>query len=180
MRSIVTAVLLIAAAPLLAQDAGAPKRATLPDSVRSLYQSAQRNVTEAAEVMPEDQYSFKPTPEVRSFGEIIGHVANSQYFFCSSALGVPNPNKANLEGLKTKKELVDALKESNTFCDGAYAPSQSLDAPASLGKQQTTKGHALIFNLAHDNEHYGNLVTYLRLKGIVPPSTARAKAASSK
>ena len=174
MRSVITAAVLLAAAPLLAQEA--PKRATLPESLRSMYESVQRNVTEAAQAMPEEHYGFKPTPEVRSFGEIVGHVANAQYYFCSTALGVASPSKANFETLKTKKELVAALVESNAFCNTAYAES-AIDAPAKLGKQETTKGHALVFNISHDNEHYGNLVTYLRLKNIVPPSTARTAAA---
>ncbi len=174
-HSLTIAVLSLVAFSVAAQDA--PKRPTLSESVQSMYQGVKRNVTEAAEQMPDDQYGFKPSPDVRTFGEIVGHVANAQYNFCSVALGVPNPNKVNFETVKTKKELVEALKQSNTFCDGAYVPGaeSTLDAPESFNGRPVTKGYALILNVSHDNEHYGNLVTYLRVRGMVPPSTARNK-----
>ena len=182
---IALSIVVLVALSSLAQEAAKPepaKRQPLHESLQKMYDSVKRNLVEAAEVMPEDQYGFKPTPDVRSFGEIVGHVASSQYFFCSSALSLANPNKVDFEKLKTKKELVDALNQSNTYCDDSYksAAESTLDAPITFGGHPATKGYPLVYNIAHDNEHYGNLVTYLRLKGIVPPSTARAKAAAAK
>jgi len=147
---------------------------SLPEGMKSLYQSVRRNLVEAAELMPEANYTFKPTPDVRSFGEIVGHVASAQFNFCAAARGVTNPNTQDNEKLATKAQLVQALKDSAAFCDPAYdlAPA-ALMAPAIFSGMAITKGYALTYNIAHDNEHYGNIVTYLRLKGLVPPSSAR-------
>ena len=153
-----------------------PKMDTLAGGVTSLYRAIRANLIEAAELMPEADYAFAPSPDVRSFGQLVGHVANTQYNFCTPARGLANPNRANLETLKTKTELVAALRTSLEFCDPVYHALTDADmtAPATWGTMTITKGYALTYNVAHDNEHYGNMVTYLRLKGLVPPSTARA------
>jgi uncharacterized damage-inducible protein DinB len=159
-----------------AQAPAPPKMDTLSGGVTSLYRAIRANLIEAAELMPEADYTFAPSPDVRSFGQLVGHVANTQYNFCTPARGVANPNRANLENLKTKTELVAALKTSLEFCDAIYdtATDADMTAQALFGTTTITKGYALTYNVAHDNEHYGNMVTYLRLKGLVPPSTARA------
>jgi len=147
---------------------------SLPEGMKSLYQSVRRNLVDAAELMPEANYTFKPTPDVRSFGEIVGHVASAQFNFCAAARGMANPNHQDNEKLATKAALVQALKDSVAFCDPAYDLNTSeLMAPAIFSGVAITKGYALTYNIAHDNEHYGNIVTYLRLKGLVPPSSAR-------
>lgn len=169
--------LVVVTAPsLLAQQTGPPAMSTLSGGMRSLYQSIRRNVLEAAELMPEAEYTFRPTPEVRSFGQLVGHLANTHYNFCSAARGVTHPGKGDQEKLASKAQLVQALKDSITFCDAAYEgiTDAGLMAPATFGSAAITKGYALTYNIAHDNEHYGNMVTYLRLKGLVPPSTARS------
>lgn len=150
---------------------------TMAGGLAQLYRSIKVNVLEAAELMPEEHFAFKPAPDVRSYGELVGHVTNTHYNFCSAARGVPIPVKINHETLKTKAELVAALKASVEFCDAAYTDLTDAQvlAPAKFGQASITKGYALTFNIAHDNEHYGNMVTYLRLKGLVPPSTARAR-----
>ena len=172
----VLAIALGCTAPAGAQNA-APKLESLAEGMKSLYGSIRRNVMEAAELMPEAEYAFKPTPDVRSFGELVGHVTNTHYNFCTAARGVPSPSKLNHETLRTKAELVAALKASVTFCDAAYdgATDATIAAPAKFGAAVITVGYALTYNIAHDNEHYGNMVTYLRLKGLVPPSSARAR-----
>jgi uncharacterized damage-inducible protein DinB len=150
-----------------------PQLQELGASVTSLYRSIRKNLIGAAEKMPEEHYGFRPTPDVRSFGEIIGHVANTQYNFCVAALGGPSPNKENLEKKATKAELVKALNDALAYCDKAYdgLTDEGLHAAAKFGTSSITGGYALIFNIAHDNEHYGNLVTYMRMKGLVPPSS---------
>ena len=146
----------------------------LAGGMKSLYRSIRQNILEAAELMPEDKYAFKPSADVRTFGQLVGHVTNTHYNFCSAAREVPSPNKRNNETLTTKAELVAALKESLAFCDAAYELSDTdLIKPAKFGTAAITRGYALTYNIAHDNEHYGNIVTYLRLNGLVPPSTAR-------
>lgn len=142
-------------------------------SVTPLYEAVKGWLTKAADQMPEANYSFKPTPEVRSFGQIIGHVANSQYFFCSAVKGEANPSKADFEKTTAKADLVKALKDSFTYCDGAHQIND-MKATEEITLMGTMKGSrlwGLTFNTAHDFEHYGNVVTYLRLKGLVPPSS---------
>lgn len=152
-----------------------PSLSSFSGGLGSLYQSIRRNVVEAAERMPEEHFAFKPTPDVRSFGELVGHITNTHYNFCAPARGENRPATPNHETLATKAELVAALKASIEFCDRAYdhLDDQGLVAPATFGNTTVTRGYLLTYNIAHDNEHYGNMVTYFRLKGLVPPSTAR-------
>jgi uncharacterized damage-inducible protein DinB len=172
--------LLVAVAATLSTvsvTAQAPRMDSLADGVKSLYRSIRLNVVEAAELMPDAEYRFKPTPDVRSFGELIGHVTNTHYNFCTAARGISSPSKINHETLDTKAALVSALKASLEFCDAAYdeTTDANIGAAAKFGSAAITRGYALTYNIAHDNEHYGNLVTYLRLKGLVPPSSARRR-----
>jgi uncharacterized damage-inducible protein DinB len=131
----------------------------------------------SAEKMPEENYSFKPTDTVRSYGQIIGHVADSQYYFCSVATGEKNP-APKIEQTKTSKaDLTAALKESIAYCDKAFY--DMTDATGSqmvkLFDHDMPKLGVLTINNMHDMEHYGNLVTYMRMKGIVPPSSEQAQ-----
>lgn len=143
--------------------------------VRTVYNAVKGFVTQAAERMPEEHYSFAPTPEVRNFGQLIGHIANANYLFCAPVLGEPNGGRGNAEELTTKGELVEAVKASFAYCDRAYAipAAQAGDALQFFG-QQHTKLSVLAFNMGHDYEHYGNIVTYMRMKGLVPPSSQPA------
>jgi uncharacterized damage-inducible protein DinB len=109
---------------------------------------------------------------VRSLGQIIGHVANAQYFFCATALGEQGP-KDDIEKTRTSKaDLVAALKESTKYCGRAYQQTdRAVQQSVKLFGEQRTRLFTLGLNAAHNAEHYGNLVTYLRLNGIVPPSS---------
>lgn len=138
--------------------------------VRGLYQTVRGYITAAAQQMPEDKYSYRPTDEVRSFGEIVGHVANAGYLFCAPVKGEQAPQKPNAEKLGSKAEIVAALQDAFAYCDGAYQVSDA-DAPLQFFGQQHTKLSVLAFNMGHSFEHYGNLVTYMRLNGMVPPSS---------
>jgi uncharacterized damage-inducible protein DinB len=132
----------------------------------------------SAEKMPEENYSFKPVDSVRSFGQIIGHLADAQYLFCSTASGEKNPG-LNIEKTKTSKaELVAALKEGFAYCDKVY---DSMTDAASTQMvnffgNDVSKFAVLSVNIGHNMEHYGNLVTYMRMKGIVPPTSEQAGA----
>ncbi len=143
-------------------------------SSKVLYQMVKGYLIASAQQMPEDKYGYKPTPEVRSFGQIIGHVANSQYGFCSSALGEKPPVTEDMEKRTTKASLVQGLKDAFAYCEKAYAMSDA-DAAATtkLFGADRTRMFVLMFNVSHDFEHYGNLVTYMRLNGMVPPSSQR-------
>lgn len=126
----------------------------------------------AAEKMPEENYAFKPTPEVRSFGQLVGHVADANFMFCSMALG-ETPSPRDIEKTKTSKaDLVAALKESFAACDKVFGETDAQLATATkLFGSETNRFGVVGLLIGHDWEHYGNMVTYLRMKGLVPPSS---------
>lgn len=161
------------AAPLLAQ-APAPAQAaapSVPDAIRQTYNGIKNNILKAADKMPEEDYAFKPTPEVRSFGGWVGHVADAQTAICSRALGTPKTPSAGSK--TTKADLVAALKDSFDTCDAAYAALTDANAGDTVQsfRGPTPRIVALGGNIAHDNECYGSMAVYMRLKGIVPPSS---------
>jgi hypothetical protein len=133
-------------------------------------------IIKSAEQMPEANYSFRPTPEVRTFGQLIGHVAGAQYTFCSAALGDKPMSEGDIEKTKTTKaDLVAAIKASTDYCRRAYAQSDAAaQAMTKVFGSDRTRLYALIGNASHDSEHYGNIVTYFRIKGMVPPSSQPA------
>jgi len=127
----------------------------------------------SAEKMPEENYNFKPTDAVRSFSQVVGHVADAQYLFCSIALGEKNP-APKIEQTKTSKaDLIAALKDAFAYCDKAYDAMTDASATqmVKLFGGDTPKLGVLTVNNMHAVEHYGNLVTYMRLKNIVPPTS---------
>src|SRR5712692_2663939 len=143
---------------------------------KGVYGPVKNILLRSAEKMPEENYNFKPTDAVRSFGQVVGHVADAQYLFCSAALGEKNP-ALKIEQTKTSKaDLIAALKDAFAYCDKAY--DGMTDASATQMVKffggDTPKLSVLTVNLAHSAEHYGNIVVYLRLKNIVPPSTEAA------
>jgi len=112
---------------------------------------------------------------VRSFGQLVGHIADAQYLFCSPVLGKPNPAPGVEKSKAAKADLVQALKDAFTYCDQAYdgmTDAQTAALVKFFGADQA-KVTVLSFNTAHNNEHYGNIVTYMRMKGLVPPSSER-------
>ncbi len=151
---------------------------------KAMHATIRRDLVEAAETMPAEDYAFKPTPQVRSFAELIGHVVNANFFFCSQAKGEPAPSTTNFERVADKSALVKGLSDSLAYCDAIYESTtdatfnQPVTVAGIMGMKPapTLRGAVLMFNTTHNNEHYGNVVVYLRLKGRVPPSTARAQA----
>jgi uncharacterized damage-inducible protein DinB len=154
----------------------------LTDSQRMLYQGTKNNITRAAEAVPEQDYSFKPAPDVRTFGQLVAHVAEFQYVFCGAA-GAEKPPSMKIENVKTSKaELVQALKDAFAYCDNVYAgmADANLAKPVSVEGRNMITLQVLTLNTSHNNEHYGNLVTYMRIKGIVPPSSQPRPAPQTK
>jgi uncharacterized damage-inducible protein DinB len=149
--------------------------------LRNAYTMNRNTIVRAAEKMPEENYGMRPGPqvEVRTFGQQIGHVARFNYLWCAQAKGEKNPSAgADLEKLPTKAELLKALNDAFTYCDSAYAAltdasgMEVIDITQESGRQTRNLRMALlILNYGHNNEIYGNLVTYLRIKSIVPPSS---------
>jgi uncharacterized damage-inducible protein DinB len=147
-----------------------------------VYSGVKDILLRSAEKMPEENYSFKPTNAVRSYGQIIGHVADAQYLFCSIALGEKNPSP-NIEQTKSSKsDLIVALKDAFAYCDKAYDGITDLSATQTvqLFGGATPKLGVLNVNNLHSIEHYGNLVTYMRLKNIVPPTSEPGATPQSK
>lgn len=136
------------------------------------YNQVKSYLLRSAEQTPESLYAFKATPEVRSLGQLIGHVADGQASYCSTALGERSSEPSAEKTMTTKAALVEALKKSIALCDRAYAQTDvQAMAPVIIFGSPSTRLGALVMNSTHDFEHYGNIVTYLRLNGIVPPSS---------
>ncbi len=158
-----------------------PKAAVVPANPLSawnkgVYGRVKDILLRSAEKVPEENYNFKPTEAVRSFGQIIGHLADAQYLFCSIELGEKNP-ALKIEQTKTSKaDLIAALKDGFAYCDKAYDGMTDASATqmVKLFGNDAPKLDVLTFNNMHNMEHYGNLVTYMRLKNIVPPTSEPA------
>jgi uncharacterized damage-inducible protein DinB len=137
------------------------------------YERTKGILLRSAEKMPEENYDFKPVDTVRTYGQIIGHLADAQYLFCSTASGEKNPDP-KIEKTKTSKaDLVAALKGGFAYCDKVY-DSMTDAASTQMVKffgNDVPKFAVLSINMGHNMEHYGNLVTYMRIKGIVPPTS---------
>ncbi len=134
-------------------------------------------ITTAAEQMPESLYAYKPVPTVRSFGQLIGHVAGSQHMFCAAALGEKPSAEGDVEKtVTTKTALIAALKASTEYCQKAYAmhDADAMKRQFKMFGMDVNGMWAVLENTAHDNEHYGNMVTYIRMLGMVPPSSQPA------
>ena len=146
-------------------------------SVSGYPKMVQKQVTawieQAAGKMPEEEYAFKPDPASRSFGQILGHIADANYLFCSTVLVAGNPSPGIEKTKTTKAELRAALHDAFTYCNRAYdalTDATANETVKAFGQERNKLG-ALWFNASHNLEHYGNLVVYMRLKGIVPPSS---------
>ncbi len=164
------AAIAFAGASLVAQGGDPLVKAT-----KGQFDTVKGYITKAAEQVGEDNYAFKPTPEVRSFGQLIGHVADSNYMICGAAAGEKPPASSIEKSATTKAALQKGLAESFAYCDKVYASlndAKAAEVVAFFGNQQPRIA-VLAFNTSHDFEHYGNIVTYMRLKGMVPPSSQR-------
>ena len=175
------------AAPAAAQTTGAgygdALSTSLAASAKAMHATMRQNLAGAAEAMPADEYAFSPTKDVRTFAQLLGHVINANFFFCAQAAGEKSPGARNYEQVADKAALVAALNDALSYCDKVYAgttdatfmqPVKMAPGPGNPAAD-TVRGAVLTFNTAHNNEHYGNIVVYMRLKGHVPPSTARAQ-----
>jgi len=186
-------VLFLVSTAAFAQDSKTPQASTSKGEQASpanpfstynkiFYARMKTILVSSAEKMPEENYNFKPTEAVRSYGQIVGHVADAQYNFCSMALGETNPGLKIEQTKTTKADLVAALKDALAYCDKAYdgmTDASGLQTVKMFGMDMPKFG-VLNINNAHDMEHYGNLVTYMRLKNIVPPTSEQPPAAPTK
>ena len=158
---------------------------SLAATAKAMHATIRRDLADAADAMPADDFSFKPTAEIRSFAQLVGHVVNANFFFCSQAKGAAMPATTNFEHVADKAALIKGLADALAYCDAVYESTTDADFnqavtvngfPGMNPKTTTSRGAVLMFNTTHNNEHYGNIVIYLRLKDKVPPSTARSQA----
>ena len=167
-------VILCAPVTLLAQ---APPATANPISASQskMYSMLSGVLVTAAEKMPEENYSFKPAPDVRTFGQLVGHLSDSQYYFCSLAAG-ETKSPAGVEKTKTSKaDLIAALKEANAYCIGVYSGMTDAKGGETVKfmNNEFARLSILSANFSHDYEHYGNMATYMRIKGIIPPTSEK-------
>jgi uncharacterized damage-inducible protein DinB len=163
-------ILLFAVATLAAQNN------QVVQTSKAHYDEAKDDVLRSAVKVPEELWSFQPTPQVRTFGQLIAHVADGQYELCSPVTG--KAVDKNIEKtVKGKAALIAALKDAFAYCDAIYAKMNDADATSTITVegQKSSKIGMLDYNTSHTMEHYGNLVTYMRLKGIIPPSSEPRK-----
>jgi uncharacterized damage-inducible protein DinB len=143
---------------------------------QGLFAVAKDDVLKSADKIPDNLWSFQPTPDVRTVGQLFAHIADAQYEFCGAVAGGKAPESIE-QNAKTKAEIVAALKTAFAYCDAALAKLNDTTAAQvfPFGSRKMTALGLFDFNTAHTMEHYGNLVTYMRLKNIVPPSSTPAQ-----
>jgi hypothetical protein len=137
---------------------------------KAAYNAEKGYLTRAAAAMPEENYSFKPTPDIRTFAALLAHIADHQTSYCSTARGARRQGDASTK--TTKADLVAALAASYAECDAAWDSITDANATEMVG--QRSRLGTLILDVIHSNEEYGYMAIYFRLKGIVPPSSDRA------
>ena len=179
--AIMPSLLLVMTIGAFAQSEAQPPANPLSTWLRNAYTNNKNNILRTAEKMPEENYDMRPGPqqEVRTFGQQVGHLANYDFLWCSQAKGEKNPNAGhNLEKLTTKAEFIKAVTDAFAYCDAVYgaltdaAGTEMIDITQESGRQTRNLRMALlILNFAHNDEIYGSMVSYLRMKGITPPAS---------
>ena len=166
-------VLCALAAPLAAQQQQARDANPGLTTAKAVWMIGHDYVVKAAQQLPESLYSFKPTPQVRSFAALFGHVAAAERMLCNPTADGKLNYDAATEKLTTKAQLVQALRDAAASCNAAYALSDAaaMAAPIDFFGRPANRMFVLQFNGSHTMEHYGNIVTYMRLKGLTPPSS---------
>jgi uncharacterized damage-inducible protein DinB len=143
-------------------------------SIKAQHERVRDFILKTAELVPEELFSFKATPEVRSIGQLLGHIADATTSMCANAGAIKVAPLGAEKSLTTKAQLTKALREAYAVCDTVI--SGMTDAQAGETTKfyiggMSTRGMIIAFNTTHSYEHYGNLVTYMRLNKIVPPSS---------
>jgi uncharacterized damage-inducible protein DinB len=165
--------LLCVASTLSAQAPAARAENPVVNDLRSTWLRSTDYLARAAAAVPDSSYTYRPVPTVRTFGQIIGHVAGSQYAICAMALGDKAPAEDEIEKTRTTKgALIEALTQSTQYCQKAFAQSDAaVGATADVFGSPGSRRSALLLNATHNYEHYGNIITYMRALGMVPPSS---------
>src|SRR5512137_362837 len=157
-----------AQAPAAQAAPATPPAEPLSATLKSMWDGLKLNLVQSAEKMPEADFAFQPTNDVMTFGQLLAQVANSSFSYCARGKGEDNPNKEDFQKTRTTKaDIVKALNDSVAYCDGVYGGMTAASAMELVKPRHNMVPRTpfLITNISHENEHYGNLVTYLRLKG---------------
>ena len=174
------ALLVVVGASAFAQTPPADQSNPLSTWLRGAYSRNRDNIVRTAEKMPEENYGMRPGEQtnVRTFGQQVTHVANFNFLWCSQAKGEKNPNPGNLDTLTAKADILKVLNDAFAYCDGAYSAltdasgAETIDITQESGRQtHSLRMGLLILNYGHNNEIYGSMVAYLRMKNIVPPAS---------
>jgi uncharacterized damage-inducible protein DinB len=171
MLRIALLLLLAGSDPVIGQMTPAPPLKSDLEFARGAWRETQSYLFRSAETAPDSLFAFKPSREVRSFGETLDHVAASERGYCQMALGQKPSGGGSGTGAKTKAEVIAALRTSAGICEPAYGQSDADAAQVAYGGGRASRLQMLLTNTIHDSEHYGNIVTYLRLNHLVPPSS---------
>jgi len=148
--------------------------------LRNAYTRNRNTIVRTAEKMPEENYGMRPgaQQEVRTFGQQVTHVATFNFLWCSQAKGEKNPSPGNLDKLTSKADILKVLNDAFSYCDGAYnaltdaTGAEMIDITQESGRQTRSLRFGLLtLNYGHNNEIYGSMIVYLRMKNIVPPAS---------
>jgi len=159
--------------PLLALAVTSALQAQFANEAKQAYNGIKNNLTRMAEKMPDSDYEFKASPDIRTFGALVGHVAQSQTGTCSAVNGAMK--KSDAASKTTKTDLVAALKDSFAECDKAFDSLTDANAKDMIKgpRGERSRLGMLVGVITHSNEEYGYMAVYMRIKGIVPPSSDR-------
>ena len=171
---------ILMAVPLAAQAPQPRPPQTFTMYLQGQYANIKSNLVRSAEKMPAEHFSFRPSPDVRTYGELFGHTMEAQYSYCANVKGGQNPGAGKaFEKVTDKATIVQLVKDAFAYCDAAFAAltdanaTEMITVGAAPNQRQISRANQLTQLVVHGNEHYGNLVTYMRIKGIVPPSSAQ-------
>ena len=171
MKQYLFLLLVLSAALLRGQPTPAPALRSNGEYARGAWGEVHAYLRRSAQVGPDSLFSFKPSPDVRSFGETLDHVAASERGYCQMALGEKPSGGGAGTGAKRMTDVTAAFQVAHDVCERAYAQSDVDLALPAYGGGRMSRLQILLANVSHDNEHYGNIVTYLRLNRLVPPSS---------
>ena len=187
MRAVtVTVLILLWAGPAMAQAPGGPASGATTAQMKfpatsfltptkATWESTRALVLGIADAVPEDKYDFKPTPAVRTAREILIHLIGENYTFFSRVSGDTLPSNSRFDSLKSRAEILKALRDSYEYGAQVWVgltEAKAQEMVAGRGGQQVQRWSAILGVIQDNMNHYGNLVVYLRLNGIVPPRSA--------
>ncbi|MGA8273260.1 MAG: DinB family protein [Candidatus Sulfotelmatobacter sp.] len=175
-RTLVTSALLFVAAVAAAQTTPAQTNNPVSTALRDILPGRQKNTVAAVEAMPADKFSYKPSADQRTFGQLIVHMAETNYLLCSKAAAVPAPKVEDLKETDSKDKLVAALKASFDFCSDALAKmddSKLAETTEVFGGKQFTRAWVGLILSGAWADHYGDAAMYLRLNGVLPPTAKK-------